>query len=144
LIPLDAPRLFVVGYAAAGAATAAFVFVLKDRLQNPKLILCAAVLSTLMLPWLLPKMHERYFLLADVLAFALAFAVRDRSTLLIAVLIQFASLSAIFSYTVHRPLVVMLGGIIAGGALLAVIDLMRREWRESLSERTAGPGSQRI
>lgn len=143
LIPLEAPRLYVVGYAAAGAATVAFVYLLKDRLQASKLLLPAAILSALMLPWLLPKMHERYFLLADVLAFALAFAVRDRSTVLIAVLIQFASLSAIFSYTVNRPLVVMLGGIIAGGALLAIVDLMRRDWSDALSARTAGPDSRR-
>ncbi len=140
LLPLEAPRFYVVGYAAAGAATLAFVVLLKDRLQAPRLMLAAAVLSALMLPWLLPKMHERYFLLADVLAFALAFAMRDRSTLLIAVLIQFASLSAIFSYTVHRPQMVMLGGLIAGGALIAIIDWMRRECRPALSERTAGPG----
>jgi Gpi18-like mannosyltransferase len=127
LMPIEAPSFYVVGYSAAAAAAVAFVVLLKDRLVGSRLIIGGAILSALMLPWLLPKMHERYFLLADVLAFVLALAVRDRSTLLIAVLVQFASLSAIFSYTFNRPLPVMLGGLIAGGALLAIIDWMRRE-----------------
>jgi len=42
----------------------------KDSLKS--LILCAAV-SALLVPFLLPKMHERYFYLSDVLLFLLAF-----------------------------------------------------------------------
>jgi Gpi18-like mannosyltransferase len=125
--PAEAPAFYWIGYGAAALALVAYVALFARRRMTPKLLLAAATLSALIIPWLLPKMHERYFMLADLLSFALAFAARGRSTLLIAVLVQFASVSAYFSYAVSRPLWAMLAALISAGALVAIADYIRRD-----------------
>lgn len=59
------------------AATAVFVFCLlvrKSRVElDDGLILRLALVSTLIVPFFLPRMHERYFFPADVLAIIYAF-----------------------------------------------------------------------
>jgi Gpi18-like mannosyltransferase len=45
----------------------------KKILEDRALILESALLSTLLLPFLLPRMHERYFYPADILSIAYAF-----------------------------------------------------------------------
>jgi Gpi18-like mannosyltransferase len=65
----------MIGAVTAGVIAVAWVFYYSQKMSNPSsaaLILCAAV-SALMLPFFLPKMHERYFYLSDVLLFILAF-----------------------------------------------------------------------
>ncbi|WP_066816173.1 hypothetical protein [Sphingomonas mali] len=61
-------------------------------------LLAAALLVTLATVGLLPRMHERYFFLADVLALGLAFARNDRRSWKIAGLVQFASLAGLAAY----------------------------------------------
>jgi Gpi18-like mannosyltransferase len=60
--------------AAAGLAFALALYWAPAKL-TPSLILELAVLSVTIMPFLLPKMHERYFYLADVLCIVLAFHV---------------------------------------------------------------------
>jgi hypothetical protein len=57
-----------------------------------------ALLSALLIPYLLPNMHERYFFLGDVLAFTAAYVRRDRISLVIALLVQAASFLSIVGY----------------------------------------------
>ena len=57
-----------------------------------------ALLSVLIMAGLLPRMHERYFLLADLLALVLAFARPTRDTIAIAVLVQLGSIGALAAY----------------------------------------------
>jgi len=57
-----------------------------------------ALLSALLMPYLLPNMHERYFFLADVLAFVAAYVRRDRISFLIAVLVQLGSFLSTIGY----------------------------------------------
>ncbi len=60
--------------------------------------LAVALLPALALPYVLPMMHERYFFLADILALALAFAVRDRLSIAVALAIQAGSCLALLAY----------------------------------------------
>jgi Gpi18-like mannosyltransferase len=65
----------MIGAVAAGIIAVAWAVYYSQKISKPiaaTLILCAAV-SALMLPFFLPKMHERYFYLSDTLLFILAF-----------------------------------------------------------------------
>lgn len=67
--------VLMIGVVAAGIIAVAWVIYYSQKMPKPSsaaLILCAAV-SALMLPFFLPKMHERYFYLSDTLLFLLAF-----------------------------------------------------------------------
>jgi Gpi18-like mannosyltransferase len=84
-----------------------------------------ALLSAMALPFLLPKMHERYLFLGDVLALALALAVRDRRTVVIAVAVQLTSLAALVSYIYAWPAPALVGSIVGGIALISIWQLAR-------------------
>ncbi|WP_250001665.1 glycosyltransferase 87 family protein [Actinoplanes sp. M2I2] len=76
LIP-GGPRddtLRTLGYLFAAAVVVGFVYVLIARAVEltPERIVAAAALFSIMMPFLLPGMHERYFFLADVLTVVLA------------------------------------------------------------------------
>ena len=65
----------MIGAVTTGVIVVAWVIYYSQKMSNPSsaaLILCAAV-SAFMLPFFLPKMHERYFYLSDVLLFISAF-----------------------------------------------------------------------
>jgi hypothetical protein len=82
-------RFFWLGIATAVLGTLAywrFVAVDTDRR-----LMIAAVLSAAGLPFLLPGMHERFFILADVLAFLYAVAFPSRRAVLAAASMQVAS-----------------------------------------------------
>jgi Gpi18-like mannosyltransferase len=85
-----------IAFAAAAAATIAYIGWFRRAMSGSDMI-AAALLSTLMLPGLLPRMHDRYFFLADVLALALAIRCRDRSSWLILAGVQTGSTFALYS-----------------------------------------------
>jgi Gpi18-like mannosyltransferase len=82
-------------------------------------------------PFLLPKMHDRYFFVADVLSFVLA--ARDRRWVPVAILVQIGSLSAYIAYLDAvrwpRPF-----GIVANSL---VMIFLWRHWRAHRA--AAGP-----
>jgi Gpi18-like mannosyltransferase len=80
-----AERSYFVGYLAAAAASLAFVVFAKK--WSP---LAAAALSSTMIPWLLPGMHERFFFLAEILIFCLAWQRRDAPSIVAALFAQIA------------------------------------------------------
>ena len=81
--------------AAVGLALAVWLVARRRRLAPGEMLLVAATLS-LVVPLLLPEMHERYFFLGEVLAVLAAFV--DRRFLAVAALLQVATLSAYWSY----------------------------------------------
>lgn len=127
LLGPDAVALFPIGYAAALAAGAAFVAIFSRRRWSPAGLIAGALLCALMLPWLPPKMHERFFFLADLLAFSLALVARDRASLAIALAVQLASLSAYFSYYVDWPFPAIVGSLLPALAILAVLRFLQRD-----------------
>jgi Gpi18-like mannosyltransferase len=84
--------------AASAAIAAAGYVILVARGDGDLSPLDAALLSALLIPYLLPNMHERYFFLGEVLAFTAAYVRRDRISLVVAVLVQFGSLLSIIGY----------------------------------------------
>jgi Gpi18-like mannosyltransferase len=88
--------IFALGYAAAMIAVVAYVAVFARRRLDPMMTMRIALLSAMMIPYLLPKMHERYWLLADLLSFAIAVIARDRRSVQVFVACQLASTIAIF------------------------------------------------
>jgi len=51
----------------------ALIYARRIKIMKPDHIILCAAISTICVPFLLPKMHERYFYLADVMIFLLAF-----------------------------------------------------------------------
>ena len=119
--------LFIVGYVAAGAVAVAVVALAAAACRDRHRLLLVALLSTTALPFLLPKMLERYYFLADVLALALALTLRTRSATFIAVAVQLASLMSLLTYVYwyHQPCPALGGAICAGAALVTLGRLLR-------------------
>ena len=81
--------------AAAALALAGWLLSRRRRLAPAEMLLVAATLS-LVVPLLLPEMHERYFFLGEVLALVAAFV--DRRFLVVAALMQVAAVSTYATY----------------------------------------------
>ncbi|SDT26328.1 Protein of unknown function [Friedmanniella luteola] len=98
----------------------------RRRLDGSEVLLVAAT-ATLVVPLLLPDMHERYFSVAEVLAVVTAVAV-DRRFAAVAVLLQVASTSTYLSYLADDPLVPLRFGsmLAAGAAITASVVLVQR------------------
>jgi Gpi18-like mannosyltransferase len=117
--PLDPRGFGRLGMLATLIAIYFYVARLLPRLSRERL-LEAALLSALLVPGILPRMHERYFFLADILAFALAVSVRGRDTLLIAVTVQLGSLLALLAYVMAAEQDAMAGGVAMMAATAAL------------------------
>ena len=117
--PDTAKSWFVLGYAAAAAAAVAIVTLTSRSVGNKRVMLILALLSAMALPFLLPKMLERYYFLADVLALVLALSCRSRPAVLIAVCIQIASFLSLLTYWYFYlwPFLTLLGAFFAAAAL---------------------------
>ena len=120
LAPAAGKALVPVGFGLAGAASLWLAWRLRSAIADTPAILRAALLSALFVPTPLPKMHERYFLLADVLAFVLALTLRDRRSVAIAILTSAGSALAIAAYAVQAPWLAIASAIPSGAALLLV------------------------
>jgi Gpi18-like mannosyltransferase len=125
----------LIGYVAAGLAAAAYVLHFKRRELDRGTLLYAALLGSLLFPFLLPRMHERYFFLADVLAFILFYWRRDRRSFAIFAAVQIGSLLSIVGYLWPSPLANNIGSVAMGGALVTLLWL--------LADANASPKSKR-
>jgi hypothetical protein len=110
--------LYPAGYLLAALASGWLAYMLgKCRIG----LMQGAILSALLIPYLLPKMHERYFFAADVLAYCLAFASRSRRNLAIALLVNAASLLAIVGNARETWGFTLTGAVLAAGAIALLI-----------------------
>lgn len=118
------------GIVAAGLAAVAFVVALPKRLSSQQM-LAAVTLSATVLPWLLPRMHERFFILADVMAFLYAATVRTPRAILIAILIQISSAGAVFGFMLETWAGAFVGCFLLAAAMgLLVLELPLRARRD--------------
>ena len=100
------------------------------------------LMSAFAIPFMLPKMHERYFFLADVLALTLALAWPTRRNITIAAGVQVASLSALLSYVYNWPPLVLAGSAVAAATLALAYSVVLPShssswWRRSASSLVA-------
>ena len=95
---------------------------------EPKRLLPAAAISASMVPFILPLMLERFFLLADLLAFAYALARPSRRSIIAAACMQVASALPIFVWAFRlQPL----EGVASLFAAVAIFLLARELFEES-------------
>ena len=81
----------------------------------------AALLGALLIPFLLPKMHERYFFLADVLSLLLAY--RWRRLLWLCVLIQLGSVGSLVAYLWPAPWLNVAASVPMAAAVILTLRL---------------------
>jgi len=93
--PEHAPILFGLALATAFAATAAYVAQLQVAHFDKAGLVGMAALAALLTAGLLPGMHARAFLLADILIVAFAISRGTRSAFTLAALVQLGSTAAI-------------------------------------------------
>jgi Gpi18-like mannosyltransferase len=133
-LAVDAPNLFAwihppegigvaVGLGLAAVACAAYVVAAsrdRDPLTTPRLVLLAT-LALVLFPFVLPRMHERYFYAADVFSVALAFQMPRLAWLPIAV--GGASFLSYTEFLWGRTVVPSsVPAVIMGVALVALVD----------------------
>ena len=117
-VVLGTAGALVVGLGIAGLA-------LLRRLEGADLLLLALASASLM-PFLLPKMHDRYFFPADVLSFAYAAARPGPRSAAIAVCVQLGSLSAYSSILFGFRAGPILGAVCLSVAILLIGLQLRR------------------
>jgi Gpi18-like mannosyltransferase len=105
---------------AAAALAAGFLVLRFRRRLEPSELLALALLSDLILPGLLPRMHERFFFLADVMAFMLWARCRDRQSLMIFIAVELGSFLALFSCLSSDPIFAATGALAMIAATLTV------------------------
>ncbi len=96
----------------------AVCFLFRKRL-NDRLIVIAAALLAIGIPFLLPHMHDRYFFAADVISLILVFGIPLLAP--VAALVQYASLLGYYAYFVQRFLLLMNHGARALIVALAML-----------------------
>lgn len=79
-----------------------------------------ALLAPLLTAGLLPRMHERYFFLADILSLCLVAVLRDGASQRIAALVQFGSTTAILAYAAGHEDLASVAAVAMIGATVAV------------------------
>lgn len=123
--PATAIRFFPLGYVLTLFATA--IYLRSKRVTSPKGLLAMAALSATFVPFLLPGMHERFFILADVLAFCLAVAARTRPAIMAAVLIQIGSAAPVVRWAFQLAHFEIAAPFFILAGMLLLIDVIRDE-----------------
>jgi Gpi18-like mannosyltransferase len=116
LLPPLPSAFGIIATIVATIASAVYVRFFVGSLKNASAgeLLDAACLCALLVPGFLPRMHERYFFLADVLTLVLAISRSDRWR--VAALVQFGSTTAITAYIIGVPDLAVLGALTMIGA----------------------------
>ncbi len=117
----DVPLLGLAFTAAIGAS-AAYIARFSAQPLHGRVLIAAALLAMLVTAGLLPKMHERFFYLADIIALVLAIVSGDRYAWRTALLVQTGSALALLAY---------LSGIESVAAISAV-PMLVATWRVAM------------
>ncbi|MFG1609763.1 glycosyltransferase 87 family protein [Actinoplanes sp. NPDC049265] len=139
--------LKAVGYALAAALIIGLCYVLVARRVEftPARIVLAAATFSILVPYTVPGMHERYFYLADVLTLVLAFY-RPRLWY-VPVLVQTASLLSYGPYLFGRdaPLMppMVLGTVMLAALLVTGHTLVREAVTAPVEEEASPPAAPR-
>jgi hypothetical protein len=145
--PEFATHWFVVGYAAAGIAAAIIAGLAARNARDARLLILFGALAGTALPFLLPKMLERYYFLGDVMTLALALTWLNRPSAIAVRAVQIASMLTHFGYIYfsNDPWPTLVGvvfaavGLGAMGILAAssISSTMRTLYRQIVRRRTS-------
>jgi Gpi18-like mannosyltransferase len=112
-----AVRSYWIGFLAAAIATAIYVIHFARRDLSKDQLVLAAALSATMLPYLLPGMHERFFALAELVAFCWAVSVGTRPAIAVALLMQVQFVLSYFGWAFMRFELTIAGALFTSAAL---------------------------
>lgn len=149
-VALNAPNIWMIldtvgldstplsGFALAAAIATGVAFAARfgnaaRQLDRPTL-LRLALLAPMLMAGLLPRMHERYFLIADILSIAVALTSDERGAWRIPVLVQIGSTLALFAYLTGVSALAAAGGV----AMIAATWLVVRPLVDRDSQSLAG------
>jgi Gpi18-like mannosyltransferase len=108
-----------VGLILASAVGLALAFVAQSFRDDKQAQLLVATASVILMPYVLPKMHDRYFFLADVLTYILAFTFPRAWPLAIAM--QIGSLSAYCAFLFDWYFGPVLGALAVSVAAVGIV-----------------------
>lgn len=129
--PVTVSRVFSI---AAVVATIVLIAVLSRRTFERRLLVAAAALTILIVVGLLPRMHERYFYLADVLMFAYAASVATRRAWIDAALVLLGSTLGIAAHLLEERAIAAVGAV----AMMAAVVRLIRTLSETRGEGPTG------
>jgi len=137
---------FAVGYAAATITAVAIAVVAARNAWNRQLLILLAALAGTALPFLLPKMLERYYFLGDVMTLALVLTMRNRPAFFAMCCVQAASILShvTLMYFFHQPHPALAGAAFAAAGLAIMIGLLvelTREPSNGVNQRTTESGT---
>lgn len=116
-----------------------FYWLTHAKEVTPDMTLDLALFFAIFLPFVMPKIHERYFFLADMLSILYAARYRDRR--FVPLLVVGASLMSYLPYlTRQRPVDERVLGLMMLAALVAVSQDLLRKMRRSRAELKAEGG----
>jgi Gpi18-like mannosyltransferase len=119
LQPNDTATIF--GIAVAALVVLAIAIIADIRKMTSRFdLLLIALLSSLAVPYILPRMHERYFFMADILSVLLACSFLSVPTVVVALLIGLGSLLASMGFLLGFSTGPAIGGLFVTVALILV------------------------
>lgn len=132
----SARQWFVVGYAAAGAAALMIAALAARNSRDARILILLAALAGTALPFLLPKMLERYYFLGDVMTLALALTMRHQLAFLAVRSVQLASILTQFTYVYffYEPWPTLIGVVFAVVGLGAMCMLVAPSFKSLATE----------
>ena len=121
---------FFLGYLAAGLAALVITARAVRSSHDARLLILLGAISGTVLPFLLPKMLERYYFLGDVMTLALALSWKSRTTGFVLRAVQLASILSLITYIhfYHHPYLALVGAACALAGLVAMARLAGREF----------------
>jgi Gpi18-like mannosyltransferase len=127
-----AQSLFFLGYLAAAAAAIAIAALAVRASRDARQLILLAAISGTALPFLLPKMLERYYFLGDVMTLALALSWKCRSSAFAVRAVQLASILSIMTYIYFfsDPYPALAGAICAAAGLVVMCRLAAPQFLE--------------
>src|SRR5947209_3834119 len=125
LAPGSVSGWYSLGLVAAAGAALTYLGAYRRREGGAADVVALALLSACILPFLLPKMLERFFFLADVLAFTLAVLRQDRRSLLIFFLVEGASLLGYIGVMLKAPLLPVIGAPMMLASMLLLFERLK-------------------
>lgn len=135
LVTIPYPVGVTIGLIAAAGGTIAVAWRTRHHLAQPEDVVLVALLGAIVVPYLLPKMHNRYFFMADLLAGAYVFLRPTPRAFLIVRLVTIGSLLSYATFLLH-----LTGGAFVGAFLMtAGLVLTWRDVRERLPYRRPAP-----
>jgi hypothetical protein len=143
--PEFATHSFVAGYIAAGAAALVIAALAARNPRDPKMLILLGALAGTALPFLLPKMLERYYFLGDVMTLGLALTWVNRPSAIAVRAVQIASILTHFTYIYffYDPWPTLVGVFFAVAGLVAMGMLAAPAFRSMLRDIAARVGSRR-